>query len=71
MQRSYKQATKAYQAKRSLKQQATPSSMKRLTLDIPHELHRVIKMSAAHEGVTMAEKLRSLLMEHYAAELSA
>jgi predicted HicB family RNase H-like nuclease len=49
---------------------SAPSGMKRLTLDIPPELHRAIKMSAAHEGVTMVEKLRSLLMQHFAAELS-
>lgn len=39
--------------------------MKRLTLDIPEALHREIKKNAAHEGVTMAEKLRALLLEHY------
>jgi predicted DNA binding CopG/RHH family protein len=39
--------------------------MKRLTLDIPEELHRAIKRNAADEGVTMAEKLRGVLMEYY------
>lgn len=39
--------------------------MKRLTLDIPEVLHREIKKNAAHEGVTMAEKLRALLLDHY------
>jgi hypothetical protein len=39
--------------------------MKRLTLDIPEILHREIKKNAAHEGVTMVEKLRALLLKHY------
>jgi hypothetical protein len=39
--------------------------VKRLTLDIPAELHRAIKINAVEEGVTMVDKLRALLMEHY------
>jgi len=39
--------------------------MKRLTLDLPDPLHRVIKKNAAEEGVTMAQKLRGLLRERY------
>jgi len=39
--------------------------MKRLTLDLPEELHRVIKINAAQEGMTMAEKLRALLSDYY------
>ncbi len=39
--------------------------MKRLTLDIPEELHRAIKRQAVEEGITMAELLRSLLEQHY------
>lgn len=39
--------------------------MKRLTLDLPEELHRVIKINAAQEGMTMAEKLRALLTKYY------
>ena len=39
--------------------------MKRLTLDLSESLHRAIKKSAAEEGVTMAQKLRALLSEHY------
>jgi hypothetical protein len=42
-----------------------PVSMKRLTLDLPEPLHRAIKRKAADDGVTMAEKLRALLSEHY------
>jgi predicted DNA binding CopG/RHH family protein len=39
--------------------------MKRLTLDLPEPLHRAIKKNAADEGVTMAQKLRALLSQHY------
>ncbi len=39
--------------------------MKRLTLDLPEPLHRVIKKNAAEEGVTMAQKLRAILAKHY------
>lgn len=45
-----------------------PEKMKRLTLDIPEELHRAIKRKAVDEGVTMAELLRSLLEQHYSSE---
>ncbi len=43
---------------------ATPQ-MKRLTLDIPEDLHRAIKLDAVHAGVTMVDKLRALLLKHY------
>ena len=43
----------------------TPARTKRLTLDLPEGLHRAIKVSAAQDGVTMAEKLRALLLKHY------
>ena len=43
----------------------TPRRMKRLTLDLHEPLHRAIKKNAAEEGVTMAQKLRSLLARHY------
>jgi predicted DNA binding CopG/RHH family protein len=39
--------------------------MRRLTLDLDESLHRAIKKNAAEEGVTMAQKLRALLTEHY------
>ena len=39
--------------------------LKRLTLDLSEDLHRAIKVSAAQEGVTMADKLRALLVRHY------
>jgi hypothetical protein len=44
---------------------AAPARIKRLTLDLPEGLHRAIKVSAAQDGVTMAEKLRALLLKHY------
>jgi len=43
----------------------TPSRMKRLTLDLHEPLHRAIKKNAAEDGVTMAQKLRTLLSKHY------
>jgi len=42
-----------------------PVRIKRLTLDLAEPLHRAIKKNAAEEGVTMAQKLRTLLWEHY------
>jgi len=41
------------------------SKLKRLTLDIPDELHRKIKGKAVAEGVTMVEMLRELLETNY------
>ena len=55
-----------HDARRTSASVATKSAkIKRLTLDLSEELHRAIKRNAADEGVTMAEKLRALLMEHY------
>jgi len=42
-----------------------PVRIKRLTLDLDEPLHRAIKKKAAEEGVTMAQKLRAILREHY------
>ena len=42
-----------------------PGKIKRLTLDIPEELHRAIKRTAVEEGVTMADLLRTLLEQHF------
>ncbi len=39
--------------------------MKRLTLDIPEELHRSIKLKAVTQGVSMVDLLRTLLEENY------
>lgn len=52
---------------------ATPSpknpidqpKMKRLTLDIPEDLHRSIKLKAVTQGVSMVDLLRTLLEENY------
>ncbi|RMF86533.1 MAG: hypothetical protein D6736_14885 [Nitrospinota bacterium] len=42
-----------------------PEKLKRLTIDIPAELHRKIKLKAVQEGETIAQQLRRLLEEHY------
>jgi hypothetical protein len=39
--------------------------MKRLTLDIPEDLHRSIKLNAVTQGVSMVDLLRTLLEENY------
>jgi predicted DNA binding CopG/RHH family protein len=54
---------KAVDSKLQLEEAAI--KMKRLTLDIPESLHRVIKKKAVEDGETMAEQLRSLLEKHY------
>jgi predicted HicB family RNase H-like nuclease len=33
--------------------------IKRLTIDVPEELHRRLKVKAAHEGVNMADLVRN------------
>jgi hypothetical protein len=43
----------------------TGRRMKRLTLDLGESLHRAIKKNAAEDGVTMAQKLRTLLSKQY------
>ena len=43
----------------------TEQKVKRLTLDLPEDLHRAIKRRAVEEGVTMVEMLRKLLEERY------
>ncbi|NJR67168.1 MAG: hypothetical protein HC772_20590 [Leptolyngbyaceae cyanobacterium CRU_2_3] len=42
-----------------------PVKMKRLTLDIPESLHRVIKRKAVEEGVAMVDMLRGLMEKEY------
>ena len=42
--------------------------MKRLTLDIPAELHKAIKIDAARQGVAMADQLRAILAQQYRLE---
>jgi hypothetical protein len=51
--------------KRAMSTSRPSVRMKRLTLDLPEPLHRVIKKNAAEEGVTMAQKLRAILVERY------
>ena len=42
-----------------------PVKLKRLTLDISSELHFRIKRQALESGVTMADLLRELLLQHF------
>ena len=45
---------------------ATPSSpMKRLTIDIPLELHRRVKRECADRGIKMADIVRDLLAKEF------
>lgn len=39
--------------------------MKRLTFDIPADLHRRIRIACVEQGIDMAEDLRRILAEHY------
>lgn len=39
--------------------------MKRLTIDIPEDLHRRLKMDCAANGTKMADTVRDLLMQKY------
>ena len=41
------------------------TTMKRLTIDIPSELHSNVKADCARRGVKMAEAIRELLEEHF------
>jgi predicted HicB family RNase H-like nuclease len=40
-----------------------PIIMKRLTIDIPEELHRALKVKAATDGLKMADLVRSWITE--------
>lgn len=44
---------------------ASAGKMKRLTLDIPEELHRAIKTICAMRGTKIADELRELLAQKY------
>lgn len=44
---------------------ATTGKMKRLTLDIPEELHNSIKAQCAMRGVKMVDEIRVLLLQKY------
>lgn len=42
---------------------AAASETKRLTVDVPRDLHRILKIRAAEQDMTMAGLVRSLLVE--------
>lgn len=42
---------------------------RRLTLDIPAELHFAMKMRATASGVPMVDEVTPLLLEYYAADV--
>ncbi len=44
---------------------AEPVQTKRLTIDVPAELHSQIKMQCAKEGVKMADAIREMLQERF------
>ncbi|WP_175868928.1 hypothetical protein [Bartonella gabonensis] len=43
----------------------TNGGMKRLTIDIPETLHRLMKVSCASRGTKMADEVRELLSKKY------
>ncbi|WP_273758594.1 plasmid partition protein ParG [Bartonella sp. AU55XJBT] len=43
----------------------TSGEMKRLTIDIPETLHRLMKVSCASRGTKMADEVRELLTKKY------
>lgn len=48
---------------REVEQPDAPAT-KRLTIDIPADLHRTLKMKAAAEGVKMADLVRKWIEDH-------
>lgn len=46
-------------------QGSEPEKMKRLTIDVPADLHRRIKVNCASRGVKMADEIRRLLAEAF------
>jgi len=44
---------------------ASPTPMKRLTIDIPTELHRRVKRECADRGTKMADIVRELLTKEF------
>ncbi len=46
--------------------EAAGEPMKRLTIDVPSNLHRKIKSSCAARGVKMADEIREILEKNYA-----
>jgi hypothetical protein len=47
---------------------APAAAMKRLTIDIPGELHTRVKMQCAARGRKMADEIRDLLEGHFKAD---
>ena len=45
--------------------QEQPEKMKRLTIDVPEELHRKIKTACAQRGTKIADEVRELLLQKY------
>lgn len=45
---------------------AFENKTKRLTIDIPAQLHKTLKIKAVTDGVTMAEIVRQLLIQQLA-----
>jgi DNA polymerase III delta subunit len=43
----------------------TTEAMKRLTIDVPESLHRVIKAQCAMRGTKIADEVRELLLSKY------
>ena len=43
----------------------TKSEMKRLTIDVPLELHTAIKVKCARKGVKMADAIRDILENEF------
>ena len=43
-------------------------AMKRLTIDIPENLHRRIKSACANRGTKIADEVRELLLQKYGKE---
>lgn len=46
----------------------TPEPMKRLTIDVPENLHRRLKIACATRGSNMADEIRALLEKHFKAK---
>jgi hypothetical protein len=55
--------TDSWVADREIGTQAIP--MKRLTIDIPEDLHRRIKAATAARGAKMADEVREMLIQKY------
>ncbi len=56
-------AADAWVAERAASPVSAP--MKRLTLDIPADLHRAIKTACASRGTKIVDELRELLVQKY------